>query len=122
MATQTPAPKRKRGGSPSPSPSATAPASSTTTTMSGYGLSLLSSVTRSVTKRVRLGYDYALGTTNGDSDPSGGAAASASGGADAGGAVRADAVQIDWGGAADRLDSKPSKDLHFPEKSEIFEY
>ena len=77
---QTPAPKRKRGGSPSPSSSATATSS---TTMSGYGLSLLSSVTKSVTKRMRLGYDYALGsgTTNGDSDPSG---AAASGGADAG--------------------------------------
>ena len=75
MATQTPAPKRKRGGSPSPSSSTT----TSTTAGGGYatmGISLLSSVTKSVTKRMRLGYDYALGggTTNGDSDLNGGGA------------------------------------------------
>lgn len=98
MATQTPASKRKRGGSPSPrTATASAPTSSgTTTTMGGYGaLSLLSSVTKSVTKRMRLGYDYALGgggtTTNGDSvNLNTGGAAGASGAA-AGGTVRAHA-------------------------------
>ena len=81
MSTPTPTSKRKRGGSPSPSSSNSNDA--TSSTMTGYGLSLLSSVTKSVTKRMRLGYDYALGggTTNGDSASSN-SSASTGGGAD----------------------------------------